>query len=96
MPHKYCKSCGHKNEYAGSVPKFCSNCGAPLGASQIKPPARNSIAQTGNFESLAEDETDVNFLPNISRLQVEVSPFEKKSFKVEELFPIDKNGETKG
>ena len=96
MPHKYCKSCGHKNEYVGIAPKFCSNCGAPLGAPQIKSPTKNSIAQAGNFESLAEDETDIDFLPNISRLQVEVSPFEKKSFKVEELFDLREDGEQKG
>lgn len=96
MAHKYCKSCGSKNEYVGVEPKFCSHCGAPLGASSIKRVVKNSEAQAGNFESLAEDETDVNFVPNISKLQYEVSPFEKRTFKVEELFNLESDGKKEG
>ena len=94
MPHKYCKSCGSKNEYIGSVPKFCSNCGKPMGSAVVtKRVVKNSIAQTKRQEVLAEDESDIDYVPNIASLQYEVSPFEKKSFKVEELFDLEDDGE---
>ena len=97
MPHKYCKSCGSKNEYIGSPPKFCSNCGKPLGLAPVaKRVVKNSIAQTKRQEVLAEDESDIDYVPNIASLQYEVSPFEKKSFKVEELFDLEDDGKEKG
>ena len=54
---------------------------------------KNSIAQTKRQEVLAEDESDIDYVPNIASLQYEVSPFEKKSFKVEELFDLEDDGE---
>ena len=97
MPHKYCKSCGSKNDYIGSVPKFCSNCGKPLGSSTVaKRVVKNSIAQQKSREIIAEDETDINYVPNVASLQYDVSPFDKKSFKVEELFNLDESNDSNG
>ena len=76
MAHKYCKSCGSKNQYVGAEPKFCSHCGAHMGLSQ-KHVSKGSIAQKKYLE-LNEDETDFDYVPQITRLQYEVSPFEKK------------------
>jgi len=93
MPHKYCKSCGSKNEYVGSPPKFCSNCGKPLGlASVAKRVVKNSIAQKKTREIIGDDETDINYVPNIANLQYDVDPFEKKSFNIEELFSLEDDG----
>ena len=40
---KYCSECGTKHEYKFSPPKFCSNCGSPMGVAQseAKPLNRN-------------------------------------------------------
>lgn len=95
MAHKYCKSCGSKNQYVGAEPKFCSHCGAPLGLSQ-KHISKGSIAQKEISRELNEDETNFDYVPQITRLQYEVSPFEKKTFKVEELFNIKNDQEEKG
>lgn len=92
MAYKYCKSCGSKNDYIGSAPKFCSNCGAKFDA-VAKRVVKNSIAQASAPRVLADDETDISSVPYIGKLQYEVSPFEKKSFKVEELFNLESNGE---
>ena len=93
MPHKYCKSCGTKNQYVGSIPKFCSNCGDPMSDSSVaKRVFKKSTTQESKAEVLKEDETDVHYVPNIAKLQYQVDPFEKKSFKMEELFDLKDNG----
>lgn len=98
MPYKYCKSCGAKNQYVGSTPKFCSSCGKPMSASvATKRVVKNSIAQKKTREIIGDDETDIDYVPNIANLQYNVDPFEKKSFKIEELFSLEDDGkEEKG
>jgi uncharacterized membrane protein YvbJ len=88
MRIKYCKSCGHKNQFIGLEPKFCSSCGASFqkGTSQV------TKSKTVNRQKLNEDETDVDFVPNIASLQYSVSPFEKKTFKMEEMFDLEDDG----
>ena len=92
MAHKHCKHCGSKNEYVGKEPKFCSHCGKSLG-SMPSHVVKASIPQKKSVARLADDETDVDYIPNITKLQYEVSPYEKVTFKVEELFNLEDNGE---
>lgn len=97
MAHKYCKHCGSKNQYIGSVPKFCSSCGKPFGSTAVaKRVVKNPLSQKASSEMLNEDETDVDFLPNISKLEYEVSPFEMKAFKIEDVVNLEEDGEEKG
>lgn len=102
MAFKYCKSCGAKTQYLGVVPKFCSSCGESFsGSSSASIQAerlvrKNPIKREVPSEKLNEDETDVDYVPNIASLSYDVSPFDQKTFKAEELFnlPEDKNGGT--
>jgi hypothetical protein len=97
MAHKYCKNCGAKNQYVGTVPKFCSSCGKPFGAIAVaKRVVKNHLSQKPSSEKFNEDETDVDFLPNISKLEYEISPFESKAFKMEDIVNLEENGEEKG
>ncbi len=88
MRIKYCKSCGHKNQFVGLEPKFCSNCGASLNAGA----SQGTKSKIVSRQKLNDDETDVDFVPNIASLQYSVSPFEKKTFKMEEMFDLEDDG----
>ena len=71
---KYCSECGAKHEYKFSPPKFCSNCGAPMGvatANESKPLSRNTTASRKS-KAINDSETDAEFVPDISKLQYEV------------------------
>jgi ribosomal protein L37E len=85
----FCTECGAKNEYSGSKPKFCSSCGTPMGATskatikQEKKPAakrrhpgsfKEQMEARKNSRDLpSEDETDVDFVPEISSLSYEIT-----------------------
>ena len=71
---KYCSACGAKHEYKFSPPKFCSNCGAPMGVAttnESKPLNRNTTASR-KFKAINDSETDAEFVPDISKLQYEI------------------------
>jgi uncharacterized membrane protein YvbJ len=92
MRIKYCKSCGHKNQFIGLEPKFCGGCGKDMQSE-----SKSQLVKSKNIKKqrLDGDETDSEFVPNITSLQFSVSPFEKKTFKMEELFDLDENGGSK-
>ncbi len=72
MQHIFCTECGSKNIYSGPKPKFCSSCGASIGSVSDKKresPKRMSSAS----ENLKEDETDIDHVPNIGKLDYDVS-----------------------
>jgi DNA-directed RNA polymerase subunit RPC12/RpoP len=79
----FCTECGSKVVYSGAKPKFCSSCGSPIGGGQSKastvttkrqtPSIREQMESKRNQTPLAEDETDIDFVPNISSLDYEVS-----------------------
>ena len=97
MSFKYCKSCGHKNEFLAMEPKFCSNCGAPMDGSQSQASPQREVQQKKKIdkEPLSDYESDSNFVPEIGKLQYEVSSFEKKTFKVEDLLNLPEDEEKK-
>ena len=73
---KYCSECGAKHEYKFSPPKFCSNCGAPMGVAQneSKPLNRNTTASKKS-KAINDEETDAEFVPKISKLEYEIEDF---------------------
>lgn len=80
MAYKYCTECGHKVEYVGSLPKFCSSCGADM-SSGVKSSGRvtkKSIA-SNKSELIGQDETDATHVPDIGRLQYTVEGFGQKT-----------------
>lgn len=89
MSVKYCKKCGAKNSYIGIEPKFCSHCGEPLSqsskTSKIIPRGSisNSISSANAVNN--DDTTNVDYVPQIGRLQYDVDSFEKKTFTFEEI-----------
>lgn len=87
MNYDYCGACGNKIEFSLHKPNFCPHCGVSTGkaSSVSQPPAKkpmaiNSIARKParpmaekiKDEALAEDETNIDFLPSISSLQYEL------------------------
>lgn len=100
MSFKYCTKCGHKNSFLAIEPKFCSACGAPMneevssGASS-QTPSKGLRKRAEKKETLSEYESDSEFVPDIGKLEYEVSAFDKKTWKAEELLnlPEDDNPE---
>ena len=45
MNKVFCSSCGHKNVYEVTKPKFCSACGTPIGASAPAPARKEAVAE---------------------------------------------------
>lgn len=80
MQHIYCTECGSKVSYSGAKPKFCSSCGTPIGGvATNKPSKKNKTRPTDNTEqssssaSLKEDETDIDYVPNIGKLSYDIA-----------------------
>jgi len=73
---KYCSECGAKHEYKFSPPKFCSNCGSPMGVAQneSKPLNRNTTASRKS-KAVNDDETDAEFVPDISKLEYDIEDY---------------------
>jgi|AOAMet_48_BLW_10_2_1038533.scaffolds.fasta_scaffold10641_2 hypothetical protein len=96
MSIKSCSHCGHQNSYLAIEPKFCSNCGKELSGSSSSSfsPSITKRQPTRPNAKLNEDETDVDFLPNIKKLEYDISPFEKNSVKFGELFNLDDKEKT--
>ena len=96
MSFKSCSHCGHKNSYLAVEPKFCVNCGKELGGSSASGYSP-SITKRPSIEpnvKLNEGETDIDFVPNIRKLEYDISPFEKNSVKFGDLFDLEHDEET--
>ena len=73
---KYCSECGAKHEYKFSPPKFCSNCGAPMGVAQNESkPLNRNVTASKKSKAISDEETDAEFVPNISKLEYEIEDF---------------------
>tara|TARA_R100000008_G_C3507981_1_gene127271 strand:- start:16 stop:357 length:342 start_codon:yes stop_codon:yes gene_type:complete len=78
MAHLFCHSCGTKISYAHAKPNFCGKCGQQLNASA----STNTAADLPKLEKsvvISQDETDSQFVPEISNFQVEVEGPENKT-----------------
>ena len=81
MNYDYCGSCGNKIEYLIAKPNFCPFCGVARGGAPGPRPEtarRGSVAQAAqedrgenNFPE-DPDGTDINYVPNIGKLEYEV------------------------
>lgn len=69
MNSVYCTSCGAKIEYSYPKPKFCSSCGTSMSPEVSQMPSKSSAAQS---QTLQEDETNVERVPNINQLSYDV------------------------
>ena len=73
---KYCSECGAKHEYKFSPPKFCSNCGAPMGVAQNESkPLNRNVTASKKSKAISDEETDAEFVPNISKVEYEIEDF---------------------
>ena len=87
MHNLFCTECGHKMVYAGPKPRFCSSCGDPMGGAKApvekETPQGNSKgppslreqmeARKSGGAALQEDETDIDYVPQINNLQYSIS-----------------------
>lgn len=76
MNHIFCSSCGNKIQYSLAKPNFCTKCGSGLGAiavAKVSPNIKASIEESYD-EDLEEDETGIDFVPNIRKLALEIEP----------------------
>lgn len=66
----FCPNCGKKHEFNHAPPNFCSGCGNPLTATARTKSTKPS--STAEEEDLEEDETDVDEVPDLDELEMEV------------------------
>ena len=83
MNHIFCTECGNKIEYSYSKPKFCSSCGSKCGGGSVS--VSKSVKSFEVEESLAEDETSIEELPEIRSLAVETESYGNNVFSFESL-----------
>ena len=66
----FCTSCGHKMEFVGASPNFCSSCGFNFSKETV---ATKSVAAkpivTKKGTSVGLDETDYDYVPSIAKLE---------------------------
>lgn len=74
---KFCSECGVKVEYKFSPPKFCSNCGAPMGSTKVETISNNKpkINKMDKIQAVNDSETDAEYVPDISKLEYEIDTY---------------------
>lgn len=63
MNKVFCSSCGHKNVYEVTKPKFCSSCGTTIGASAPEPARREAVAEI-EYEAESSRSFDLGKMKN--------------------------------
>lgn len=102
MSTLYCPECGYKNEYTIKPPNFCGGCGISLdgstspkgkaGKKTNKKPAKRKMKKPDFMTDASEDETDIEYVPEIGDLNVDIDyEGQTKVFKVEDLFTDEEN-----
>jgi hypothetical protein len=84
MPSTYCSSCGHKMDYTLQKPKFCSECGQPLGTLESK---AKSKAEDIAPDNLDPEGSEVYEVPEIQSFQYEIEHDQSQSFTLGTLLP---------
>ena len=72
----FCVSCGHKNIYEATKPKFCSKCGQPVDGV--------GIAQANSQTIESEESIDVTNI-NLDKLRQSIVIEKKQPLKIEEV-----------
>lgn len=90
MSTVFCSSCGAKHQHAGFPPNFCSKCGSPMTAKAVQQSSARAqapkVSAPADDEELSEDQNDINELPRLDRLDVEISiEGGFRAFSLEEL-----------
>jgi len=89
----YCSQCGNPTTYSSLKPKFCSSCGTSFDIVDIK---RNNILENitkaeikqNDIHALIEvegEEKEVNYVPEISNLDCEISVQKSRGIKIKDL-----------
>jgi len=89
----FCTECGHKMGYSLAKPNFCSKCGAGTGSvakSSLSKPKKSLLGRRSQSdfieeESLAEDETSIDYVPDISRLDCDIEQYDENIFTLGSL-----------
>jgi len=63
MNKVFCSSCGHKNVYEVTKPKFCSSCGTTIG-SAVPAPARQEAVAEIDYEEEGSRSFDLDKMKN--------------------------------
>lgn len=70
MAHTFCQSCGTKLSYAHAKPNFCTKCGQPLNSTASTVSTNTSVIEQKS-SVISSDETDAEFVPEITDFQVD-------------------------
>lgn len=88
----FCSNCGAKHQYSFAKPNFCSKCGSTMGASiasesKVKEARVQSRAKPEDYEYDDEEYSDVDYAPNLRKIDVDVEQFsDNSSFTLGSLF----------
>lgn len=97
MASIFCISCGAKHEYAGFAPNFCSKCGTQIGGTIAKQQVtKKPVKQSDHEEPESEDSTNIDEVPDIDKLDVEIEiEGGFRTFNLEELSKQPNTAKTK-
>lgn len=97
MASIFCTSCGAKHEYAGFAPNFCSKCGTQIGGVITKQQTtKKPVKQSDYEEPESEDSTNIDEVPDIDELDVEIEiEGGFRAFNLEELSKQPNTAKTK-
>ena len=92
MATLYCPECCHKNEYTLHPPNFCGGCGIKMGdgdSSEKAPLRQRGKSKKPDFaEASDSDETDIEHVPDINKLDVDISyEGQARIFKGKDFIP---------
>lgn len=85
----FCTECGHKMAYSLAKPNFCSKCGAGTGfsskSSASKPKLSKPSFLGGDNDNDSEDETSIDYLPEIYKLDCDIEQYDENIFTLGSL-----------
>ena len=99
---KYCISCGGPTEYSIKPPLFCSNCGksynnisvsSKVEVKKIESKVKNLNIEADYDHDDASEGEDLNYVPNISNLQIDLDIPKNKSVKLGSLLGTSDHNE---
>lgn len=101
----YCTECGNPTTYTAAKPKFCSACGQPFDKSISKPanqkvlanqpkktlPKVSTVLENENDEFEDDYNEDVNHVPEINNLDVEIDRAEPTKTRIGDIIGSSKS-----
>jgi len=80
----YCSSCGAVHSFALAKPNFCSKCGNGLNPNTINAQKASETLKI-HLENVVEDDYEVQSVPDIKNLDVEISINQLKPEKISDI-----------